>query len=78
MTADRQPFAAIGRLEVAHRPAAEVHRREVRRQQQRLPELGRFVGALVVAPVGGGEHQLGGLADLDRGGGVFAQQGPGA
>ncbi|MFO0002788.1 MAG: hypothetical protein ACK559_16805, partial [bacterium] len=66
MAADRQPLAAIRRLEVAHGRTAEVHHCEIGRKDQRLPELGRFVGALVVAPVGGGEHKLGGPADHHR------------
>jgi hypothetical protein len=49
MGADRQPLVAIGGFVVAHRRTAQIHRREIRRQDQRLPELGGFIGALVAS-----------------------------
>ncbi len=69
-----KPLVAIVRFVVAHRRTAEVQRGEIRGQDQRLPELSRFISALEVAPVGGGDHQLPRAAKAECGPDRLTQQ----
>ncbi len=78
MAAEAQPLAAITGDEVALTRGAEVHCREVRRQEQRIPAQSRDLGAAGPAPVDGGKQQLGRAADARAGEEAITQQAAGA